>query len=234
MNNAIVRDATPRLLDGAGRNGSSAGHEALTFRSEALRGVYAPVLEPLERVQARLEHLSGSQKPQLSPLFEHALANPGKLVRPAIGLLASRFHPNDGRDAETLGVAVELLHVASLVHDDTVDDSETRRGRATVSRRWGLDMALLLGDYLMATAANIVCDIGNFRVIRRFTTLVVDLSTGELHERGRCSQLAGDLRAVPRAHISEDRVPLLHGGRVGSHPERRLGCDNRCAERLRS
>ena len=183
MNNAIVRDATPRLLDGAGRNGSSAGHEALTFRSEALRGVYAPVLEPLERVQARLKHLSGSQKPQLSPLFEHALANPGKLVRPAIGLLASRFHPNDGRDAETLGVAVELLHVASLVHDDTVDDSETRRGRATVSRRWGPDMALLLGDYLMATAANIVCDIGNFRVIRRFTTLVVDLSTGELHER---------------------------------------------------
>lgn len=71
MNNAIVRDATPRLLDGAGRNGSSAGHEALTFRSEALRGVYAPVLEPLERVQARLEHLSGASDATIDALSDY-------------------------------------------------------------------------------------------------------------------------------------------------------------------
>ena len=134
-------------------------------------------------MQDHLELLSRSQNPGVLPLFEYVLTNPGKLIRPAITLLASSFCANNGHDAETMGAAVELLHVASLVHDDTVDESETRRGRATVNMEWGSDMALLLGDYLMATAANIVCDIGNFRVIRRFTTLVMDLSRGELHER---------------------------------------------------
>ena len=175
MKTATEHEAARRLLSRPGRNDSFSGHGLLTFRSELLRNVYAPVREALERVQGHLEVLSRSQNPRVLPLFEHVLANPGKLIRPAITLLASKFHPNDGREAETLGSAVELLHVASLVHDDTVDDSDTRRGRATVNREWGSDMALLLGDYLMATAANIVCDIGNFRVIRRFTMLVMEL-----------------------------------------------------------
>ena len=183
MKTVTEHENARRLLTRSGGIVDSKGHEVMTFRSAFLRGVYAPVFEPLERVQDQLELLSRSQRLAVLPLFEYVLTNPGKLIRPAITLLASRFHPNDGHDAETMGAAVELLHVASLVHDDTVDDSEARRGRATVSREWGADMALLLGDYLMATAANIVCDIGNFRVIRRFTTLVMDLSTGELHER---------------------------------------------------
>lgn len=183
MKTATEYGAAHRPTARAGRSDNSNGHEVPTFRSELLRGVYAPVREPLGRVQDHLELLSRSQNPGVSPLLEYVLTNPGKLIRPAITLLASRFYPNNGRDAETMGAAVELLHVASLVHDDTVDDSDTRRGRATVNREWGSDMALLLGDYLMATAANIVCDIGNFRVIRRFTTLVMDLSRGELHER---------------------------------------------------
>ena len=97
-------------------------------------------------------------------------------------LLASKFHPNDGRNAEIMAAAAELLHIATLIHDDTVDDSDVRRGKATVSNLWGRNAAVLLGDYVFATSATFVCDTGNVRVIRRFAETIMELSSGELSE----------------------------------------------------
>ena len=81
-----------------------------------------------------------------------------------------------------MATAVELLHIASLIHDDTVDQSEVRRGRATVSKVWGGNAAVVLGDYLFATSATYVCDTGNIRVIRRFAETIKELSSGEMEE----------------------------------------------------
>ena len=64
--------------------------------------------------------------------------------------------------------AVELLHLATLIHDDTVDNAGMRRGKPTINRRYGNHVAVLLGDYLFATSATFVCDTGVIRVIRRF------------------------------------------------------------------
>jgi octaprenyl-diphosphate synthase len=106
----------------------------------------------------------------------------GKRVRPALTLLASRFHPNDGERAITMATATELLHLATLVHDDTVDGASTRRGRATISERWGSHVAVLVGDFVFATAATFVCDTGNVRVIRRFSEAIMELASGQLME----------------------------------------------------
>ncbi len=81
-----------------------------------------------------------------------------------------------------MATAVELLHIATLIHDDTVDHSEVRRGKATVSKLWGGNAAVLLGDYVFATSATYVCDTGNIRVIRRFAETIMELSNGELQE----------------------------------------------------
>ena len=81
-----------------------------------------------------------------------------------------------------MATAVELLHIASLIHDDTVDGSETRHGRATVSSLWGRDVAVQTGDYVFASAAALVCETGNVRVIRRFSETIMDLATGQLRE----------------------------------------------------
>jgi len=81
-----------------------------------------------------------------------------------------------------MATAVELLHIASLIHDDTVDQSEVRRGRATISKVWGGNAAVVLGDYLFATSATYVCDTGNIRVIRRFAETIKELSSGEMEE----------------------------------------------------
>jgi heptaprenyl diphosphate synthase/octaprenyl-diphosphate synthase len=81
-----------------------------------------------------------------------------------------------------MATAVELLHIASLVHDDTVDRAETRRGRTTVSNEWGGKVAVLLGDYVFATSAIYVCDTENIGVIRRFSETIMELARGELAE----------------------------------------------------
>ena len=144
--------------------------------------VYEPIREGLERVNDNLRSLTGNESPFLAELLAHVLAPPGKGVRPALTLLAAGFHPNEGREAELMASAVELLHIATLIHDDTVDGSDVRRGRATVSRIWGRNAAVLLGDYVFAISATLVCDVGNIRVIRRFSETLLELSLGELRE----------------------------------------------------
>ncbi len=145
--------------------------------------IYEPVQAGLAEVEARLKGLAGGGHQQLAQLLGHLTKSPGKRVRPAITLLASRFHSDEGGDSPVImAAAVELLHMASLVHDDTVDDSPVRRGVATVSSLWGNNVAVLLGDYVFATSGVFVCETGNMRVIRRFSETIMELSTGELME----------------------------------------------------
>ena len=143
---------------------------------------YGPIQEGLERVKARLLAVGDVASRHQAAILDHALETTGKRVRPAITLLASNFHPHDARVIKTMASAVELLHIATLIHDDTVDNSDIRRGKATVGSIWGRNAAVLIGDYLFAKSATLVSDTGNVRVIRRFAETIMELSSGELHE----------------------------------------------------
>lgn len=144
--------------------------------------IYSPILEQLSLVEERLRDLADSSIPELEPLLEHALSHGGKRVRPALTLLASNICPLSSESPIKMATGVELLHLATLIHDDTVDDADTRRGQASVSGRWGKEVAVLLGDYLFATSATLVCDTGNLRVVRRFAETIMELASGELIE----------------------------------------------------
>lgn len=144
--------------------------------------IYEPIQAQLAQVDARLRALAPRSHPVLAELLEHMTISSGKRLRPAITLLASRFHPNEGDLPVTMAAAVELLHIASLVHDDTVDNSSLRHGLATASSLWGHNVAVQLGDYVFATSSTLVCDTNNLRVIRRFSDTIMELSTGELIE----------------------------------------------------
>lgn len=156
--------------------------EAFASSTDALTYIHAPVVDGLGRVKNAIHDLVNQESQFLAELLDHALETKGKRIRPALTLLASGFHPNDGVNAEMMATAAELLHVATLIHDDTVDHSEVRRGKATVGKLWGGNAAVLLGDYVFATSATFVCDTGNIRVIRRFAETIMELSSGELHE----------------------------------------------------
>ena len=144
--------------------------------------IYQPIVEELAQVEERLHHLSDVGTAYLPELLDYVFRTGGKRVRPAITLLAARFHPSDNSHPLIMAAAVELLHMATLIHDDTVDNSPLRRGKATVSGLWGKNVAVLLGDFVFATSAVFVCDTNNIRVIRRFSETLMDLSSGELLE----------------------------------------------------
>jgi geranylgeranyl pyrophosphate synthase len=144
--------------------------------------IYQPIKEDLLRVEERLRTLSGVETSYVAELLDYVCQSGGKRVRPAITLLAASFHSHDHNLPIIMATAVELLHIATLIHDDTVDNSPLRRGKATVSGVWGKNVAVLLGDYVFATSATFVCDTQNVRVIRRFSETIMELSSGELLE----------------------------------------------------
>ncbi len=155
--------------------------------ADAKERIYAPVADDLERVIANIAGVAEADGPGPPPEIEarlaQVLATPGKRIRPAITLLTSKLW---GRipDERTIkmATAVELLHIASLIHDDTVDSADTRRGHATASNLWGGNIAVLLGDFVFATSATFVCDTNSVRLIRRFAQTIAELSRGELNE----------------------------------------------------
>lgn len=169
--------------------------------------VYAPVEAELQLVIANLASVSAERNGDvgsdgaIEARLAHVLATTGKRVRPAITLLASLlWDKQDHEKAVTMATAVELLHIATLVHDDTVDSADQRRGHATASNLWGDRIAVLLGDYLFAASARFVCDTGNIRLVRRFAKTIMELSQGELTE----SLQSG--KAVARRDVYLDRI----------------------------
>ncbi len=143
---------------------------------------YEPVQHRLDKVNNRLRGMAEEQHPFLAKLLDHILSSPGKYIRPAITLLASSFHPHDEKRTEDMALGIELLHIASLIHDDTVDEASVRRGKATISNLWGSSAAVLAGDYIFAASAIFVCDTGDIRAMRRFAETIMELSSGELQE----------------------------------------------------
>ena len=144
--------------------------------------IYAPIQPRLALVEEHLRRLAQTSLPDLESLLSYVLTSGGKRIRPAITLLAADFYPHDQEKPIIMAGAVELLHLATLIHDDMVDNSDLRRGKATVSNLWGKDVAVLFGDYLFATSATFVCDTGSVRVIRRFAETIMELASGELLE----------------------------------------------------
>lgn len=149
---------------------------------ERTASIYAPIQDELALVDEKLRSLAPAEVGHLRPLLDYVAETGGKRVRPAITLLAGHFYPHDPEKLVLMAGAVELLHLATLIHDDTVDDSSTRRGRATVGSVWGNQVAVLFGDYVFATSATFVCDTDNIRIMRRFSETIMDLASGELIE----------------------------------------------------
>ncbi|MCH7655850.1 MAG: polyprenyl synthetase family protein [Chloroflexi bacterium] len=149
-----------------------------------VESIYEPVRAGLDAVEDNLRKLA-SESGLLgdASLLDHALGSGGKKVRPAVTLLAGASRPGREDVLVTMATAVELLHIASLIHDDSVDKADTRRGRSTISRTWGENIALLLGDYVFATSAVFVCDTGDIGVVRRFSETITELARGELSEQ---------------------------------------------------
>ena len=155
-----------------------------------LSDIYKPVQKDLKKVEQRLEEITDAGFPLLAQLLAYTLKTGGKRVRPALTLLAGKFYVYETALLVPMAAAIELLHTATLVHDDIVDKSPVRRGKPTVSRAWGENSALLLGDYLFAKAGSLVAGTGNLRAIKLFSETLMTISAGELKQTGVTSDMA--------------------------------------------
>ncbi len=149
-----------------------------------LNDIYRLIQDDLEEVERSLEAVADVDSPLLAELLSYALKNGGKRIRPSLTLLAGKFHVYDLALLVPIAAAIEVLHTATLVHDDIVDNSPIRRGKPTVSHAWGENRALLLGDYLFAKAGSLAATTGNLRVIRLFSQALMTISGGELKQTG--------------------------------------------------
>jgi geranylgeranyl pyrophosphate synthase len=155
-----------------------------------LSEIYRPVQKDLKKVEQSLEDIADTDFSLLTQLLEYTLKAGGKRVRPALTLLSGKFYVYDLTLLVPMAAAIELLHTATLVHDDIVDNSPVRRGKPTVSRTWGQSSALLLGDYLFAKAGSLVAGTGNLRAVKLFSETLMTISAGELKQTAVTSAMA--------------------------------------------
>ncbi len=148
----------------------------------ALNEIYAPVAAELEAVEAKLKGLSQTDFPHLSKLLAHSLKGSGKRIRPALTLLCGQFYEYDADRLVAMATSLEVLHTATLVHDDAIDHSLVRRSRPTVNQMWGEEQAVLLGDYLFAEAGALAASTDNLRVVKLFAQTLKTISSGELDQ----------------------------------------------------
>jgi octaprenyl-diphosphate synthase len=143
---------------------------------------YQPIQAELAEVEETLESLGKVDSPWLSEMLPAVLFAGGKRIRPAVALLAGKFGSFRKESSVPLATALELLHTASLVHDDIIDSAGTRRGRPTASSLFDNHAAVVLGDYIFAQAAALVAQTGNTEVTRLFAQTMIVMAEAELAE----------------------------------------------------
>ncbi len=138
----------------------------------------------LAAIEARLNEEISSEVREVNGLSGRVLTAGGKRLRPALVALSARaVRPEPDRERlTTIGAAVELVHMATLVHDDVVDDTATRRGQPTANAVFGNGVAVLTGDFLLAKAMRLLAIDGDLRVIRAVSDITIEMSEGEVME----------------------------------------------------
>ncbi len=164
------------------------------------------VWDQLERVEERLFEASLSDDGFLTKVAQHLLQAGGKRFRPLLALLAAEFGPADDDRPVEAGVAVELIHVGSLYHDDVIDEADTRRGAASVNSNWTNTVAILAGDFLMARASEVAATRLGQESVRLLARTYAELVEGQTREL----QLVGDLE-----HTVEEYYRVI-GGKTAS------------------
>ncbi|MDP2328654.1 MAG: polyprenyl synthetase family protein [Dehalococcoidia bacterium] len=145
------------------------------------RRLYGPVADDLPRVRDTIQSIAqAADFPFLQQMLESALAGTGKMMRPAIALLAGRLGAYDLDRLVPLAASVELLHTATLVHDDVIDSADARRGEPTPNALFGNAASVMLGDYMFAHAADFIAQTDNTQVVRVFARTLMTMAKGEL------------------------------------------------------
>jgi geranylgeranyl pyrophosphate synthase len=148
----------------------------------AIGDILAPVQEELRRVETRLLEPADSQPEAITYAVGQLLGSGGKRLRPAVALLSAGAFGAPWDRSITLAAALEMLHTATLVHDDFIDGALLRRGKSTLNAQWSPAATVLTGDYLFARAAEHAAAVGSLKVMTEFAVTLRIIVRGEINQ----------------------------------------------------
>ncbi|MCL5057935.1 MAG: polyprenyl synthetase family protein [Actinobacteria bacterium] len=144
--------------------------------------IFREIKEEINHVEKGLRMVVEDSDPLIKDTSVHLISAGGKRLRPAFSFLGGKFYNYDYKKILPLAVSLELIHMASLVHDDVVDSSLTRRNIPTVKAMWGNKISTHLGDYLFGKSLKLIAGYENFFIARVLADTSVRMSEGEVHQ----------------------------------------------------
>lgn len=142
--------------------------------------IIKPIEDSVKEFNRQYENLSNSGIRLLDAMVSHVGQTRGKQLRPILLLLISGAFGKISDKAVSAALAIETLHITTLIHDDVVDESLLRRGKHTLNSLWGNKLAVLVGDYLYARALNILVDIDDKEILKTISYVAQEMGEGEL------------------------------------------------------
>jgi len=156
----------------------------MTLRIAPIRlsHIHAPVQDRLDAVVDEIRRIVVSDFAPVDEVNHYLLKIRGKLFRPGLVLLCDQLNGEANRTAETLAALIELVHLATLVHDDAVDHSVLRRGMPTVNALWSHQVAIIMGDYLYSRSISEITRLGDLEPIRVIAAAANAMTVGEMRQ----------------------------------------------------
>jgi octaprenyl-diphosphate synthase len=182
----------------------------MAFAVQIAKGIFDLVREDLALVEREIAAQSGVAIEPVAEISNYLLEGGGKRLRPALLLLSSGAAGYRGESAIRLGAVVELIHSATLVHDDVIDGAHTRRGRPSTNARWGNHMSVLAGDWLYMQSFEMALRERNFTILDILIGLTQNMVEGELLQLARLGQI--DLTEAEATDLSYRKTACLFSG----------------------
>ncbi len=172
--------------------------------------IFQLIRDDLEKVEADLKKQASSSVGLIDDINQYLHDSGGKRLRPAVLLLCCRLLDGGGEAAVRLAGVVELIHVATLVHDDIIDNADLRRGRPSANARWGNQVTVLMGDWMYMTSFHLALELQNFRVLDILIDITRTMVEGELIQLEQNGRL--DITRQQHMEISLRKTAWLFSG----------------------
>ncbi|MBO8170703.1 MAG: heptaprenyl diphosphate synthase component II [Bacillaceae bacterium] len=147
-----------------------------------LTDIYTELRSDMQVIEKHLEEAVSSKEQVLRKTSNQLLKAGGKRLRPVFVLLSGKFGNYDINRLKYIAVSLELIHMATLVHDDVIDNADTRRGKKTVKAKWDNRVAMYTGDYIFAKALDVVTELKDPRIHQSLAKVMVEMCRGEIEQ----------------------------------------------------
>ena len=205
-------------------------------RMTDLNAIQRQIAPELEELRRQISDALISSNPLMRSVVEGYLKTKGKLIRPIMVILTAKMLGSVSPKVISAAAAVEMLHNASLIHDDVVDDSKLRRGKPTINSVWNNHIAVLVGDYFVSSALQQAISTGDIRIIDSLSSLGKLLSLGEIDQiynaRNHYLDEEAYFKVISRKTASLFVSCVEMGGYAVNAPEEQIAPMRRFAELL--